>query len=58
MTSAAGSRVVVLSLLAVREFEAAVRAKGTCGFVPKDALTQKLPVLLDEFFSRAAPARA
>lgn len=54
--AAAGSRVVVLSFLAVREFEAAVRAKGADGFVPKYAVTEKLPVLLDELFSRAEPA--
>ncbi len=51
-------KLVVMSFFAVRELEAAVLALGADGFMPKDAVAEKLPVLLDQLFSPAAPARA
>ena len=53
--AASGAKLVVMSFFAVREFEAAVLALGADGFVPKDEVPARLPVLLRRLFADAAP---
>jgi DNA-binding NarL/FixJ family response regulator len=48
--AAADAKLVVMLFFALREFEATALALGADGFVPKDAMPDRLPRLLDNLF--------